>query len=58
MIYIESGAPKSFPRLNGKYDKEGILCIGKAVNCILNAENQVMRKKYFFQSEALISKQI
>lgn len=32
MVYIENGAPRCFPRLNGKDDKEGILCIGKAVN--------------------------
>ena len=32
MIYMENGKPKSIPRLNGKSDTEGILCIGKAVN--------------------------
>lgn len=32
MVYIEEDVPRCFPRLNGKVDKEGILCIGKAVN--------------------------
>ncbi len=32
MVYVEDGQPKCFPRLNGKSDMEGILCIGKAVN--------------------------
>jgi len=32
MSYIENHEPKPFPRLNGKTDDEGILCIGKAKN--------------------------
>ncbi len=48
LIYIENGKPKCFPRLNGKEDSDGILCIGKAVN--LNRRIRQFHRDVFDES--------